>query len=170
MATLVNELDLPEITPDERSFEERHANKQTFPEGTWLARNLFGYTVWGYEDVTAILRDKRWHSAVGRLPEMMGVTDEQFLAGQKVSILSAEGDVHQRLRRLVAPAFSPRQTERLRPVMRSVINELVDRVAVAGRADYIVSADADLLTLRAVQGIPILDVPSFWGTQEGVAP
>jgi predicted nucleic acid-binding protein len=41
--------------------------------------------------------------------------------------------------------------------------------AVAGRADYIVSADADLLTLRAVQGIPILDAPGFWGTLEGVA-
>jgi len=41
--------------------------------------------------------------------------------------------------------------------------------AVAGRADYIVSADADLLTLRAVQEIPILNVPGFWGTLEGVA-
>ena len=37
--------------------------------------------------------------------------------------------------------------------------------AVAGRADYIVSADADLLTLRAVQGLPILDAPDFWGCQ-----
>jgi putative PIN family toxin of toxin-antitoxin system len=39
--------------------------------------------------------------------------------------------------------------------------------AVAGQADYIVSADADLLTLSAVQGIPILDVPDFWGRLEG---
>jgi predicted nucleic acid-binding protein len=35
--------------------------------------------------------------------------------------------------------------------------------AVAGRADYIVSADADLLTLSAIQGIPILDAPDFRG-------
>lgn len=34
--------------------------------------------------------------------------------------------------------------------------------AVAGRADYVVSADADLLTLGEVQGIPIVDVPTFW--------
>jgi predicted nucleic acid-binding protein len=40
--------------------------------------------------------------------------------------------------------------------------------AVAGRADYIVSADADLLTLSAVQGIPILSAPDFWGRLEGV--
>jgi len=41
--------------------------------------------------------------------------------------------------------------------------------AVAWRADWFVSADADLLTLRAVQRIRFLDVPGFWGTPEGVA-
>ena len=34
--------------------------------------------------------------------------------------------------------------------------------AVSGEADYVVSADADLLSLREVRGIPILDVPTFW--------
>jgi predicted nucleic acid-binding protein len=34
--------------------------------------------------------------------------------------------------------------------------------AVAGGADYLVSADADLLSLREVEGIPIVDVPTFW--------
>lgn len=135
MATLVHELDLPEIAPDAVTFEERHADKMQFAPDAWLARSPFGYNVWRYDDVTGILRDKRWHSAVSRLPAMMGVTDERFLARQNVSILSAEGDVHLRLRRLVAPAFSPRQTERLRPTMRNVINDLVDRVAPAGRAD-----------------------------------
>jgi uncharacterized protein len=39
--------------------------------------------------------------------------------------------------------------------------------AVAGSADYIVSADADLLILREVQTIPIVDAPTFW---EALAP
>ena len=34
--------------------------------------------------------------------------------------------------------------------------------AVAGAADYIVSADADLLVIGEVDGIPILDAPAFW--------
>ena len=34
--------------------------------------------------------------------------------------------------------------------------------AAAGGADYIVSADADLLSLRVVQDIPVLDVSTFW--------
>jgi hypothetical protein len=36
--------------------------------------------------------------------------------------------------------------------------------AVTGRADYIVSADADLLSLRQVQSIPIVNAPTFWQT------
>jgi len=34
--------------------------------------------------------------------------------------------------------------------------------AVAGGADYVVSADADLLSLGEVRGIPIVDAPAFW--------
>ncbi len=66
----------------------------------------------------------------------MGITNPAFLERQQVSILSAEGDVHTRLRRLVAPAFSPRAADRLRPFMGEVINGLVDDVAAAGRADF----------------------------------
>jgi len=33
--------------------------------------------------------------------------------------------------------------------------------AVSGAADYVVSADDDLLSLREVRGIPILDAPTF---------
>jgi uncharacterized protein len=34
--------------------------------------------------------------------------------------------------------------------------------AVAGAADYLVSADADLLSVGMIEEIPILDVPTFW--------
>ena len=109
-----------------------------FPRDAWLAHNMFGFAVWHYDDVTSILRDKRWHSATSRIPELMGVTDPRFLDRQQVNILSAEGDVHTRLRRLVAPAFSPRAADRLRPFMRQVVNDLVDKVSATGAADIAV--------------------------------
>ena len=34
--------------------------------------------------------------------------------------------------------------------------------AVAGSADYVVSADTDLLSLHEAHGIPIVDTPTFW--------
>jgi cytochrome P450 len=84
-----------------------------------------------------VLRDKRWHSAASLIAEMTGITDPEFLSRRRESILSAEGDVHVRLRRLVAPAFSPRSADRLRPFMREVMNSLVDPVAPLGRAEAV---------------------------------
>jgi cytochrome P450 len=136
MATLASELDLPEITLADGDYEARRALRHSLAADHWLVRNLFGYEVLRYEDATAVLRDKRWHSAVSRIPELMGITNKDFLERQQVSILSAEGDMHTRLRRLVAPAFSPRAADRLRPFMREVISGLVDKVADSGRADF----------------------------------
>lgn len=38
--------------------------------------------------------------------------------------------------------------------------------AVAAGADYLVSADEDLLMLQEVQGIPIVSAPVFWNLLE----
>ena len=136
MATLASDLDLPEISASDGTFDQRFARRMALDNDQWLVRNMFGYAVLHYDDVTAILRDKRWHSAVSRIPELMGITNPAFLERQQVSILSAEGDMHTRLRRLVAPAFSPRAADRLRPFMREVMSGLIDKVADAGRADF----------------------------------
>ncbi len=135
---MVSDLDLSEINPANGTFEERRDQVLAMDTDRWLLRGVFGYVVWHYDDVTAMLRDKRWHSASSRLPELFGVTDPRFLERQQVSILSAEGDVRTRLRRLVAPAFSPRAADRLRPFMREVLDGLIDPVAPAGRADIAV--------------------------------
>jgi cytochrome P450 len=138
MATSVFDLDLPLLAHrDEEDLEAQATALLEAAEQHWIARNLFGFTILRYEDAVAVLRDKRWHSASGRIPEMMGIDDPEFLARRRESILSAEGDVHTRLRRLVAPAFTPRAADRLRPFMREVVNGLVDPVAPTGRADIV---------------------------------
>lgn len=137
MSILASDLDLPEIPLDAGTFEQRQAFRQDLPDEAWLVRNLIGYGVLRYEDAVGVLRDKRWHSASGRIPELMGITRQDFLDRQRGGILSAEGDEHVRLRRLVAPAFNPRAADRLRPFMREVMNGLVDPVAVGGRADFV---------------------------------
>jgi len=137
MATPAAELDLPTIGFDDGTFDERMAARASLPDDVWLVRNLIGYGVLRYEDSVGILRDKRWHSASARIPELMGITRADFLARQQGSILSTEGDAHVRLRRLVAPAFTPRAADRLRPFMRQVMNDLIDPVAATGTADFV---------------------------------
>jgi cytochrome P450 len=103
----------------------------------WLARTEMGYSVMRLDDVTAILRDQRFHSALSVLPSMEGLDAERFPPSRRQSILTMEGDGHARLRRLVAPAFTPASANRLRPTMESVLDELVDAVAAHGTAEFV---------------------------------
>jgi cytochrome P450 len=121
----------------DQSRSDRHALLRDTAKDSWLARNEIGYTVLTYESVMGILRDKRWHSATGLVAQMQGISDDAFLGRRRVSILNAEGEVHVRLRRLVAPAFSPRSADRLRPFMRDVVNSLVDPFASTGNAEVV---------------------------------
>src|SRR4051812_13603927 len=136
MPTSVFEFDMPVLDLVDVPVEDAQRVMSDIAAEHWIARNPFGFTILRYEDVAAVLRDKRWHNAAAIIPEMMGITDEAFISRQGTSILSAEGDVHTRLRRLVAPAFSPRAADRLRPFMREVISGLIDNVADRGHADF----------------------------------
>jgi cytochrome P450 len=120
-----------------QSRTERQEQLRSTAKESWIARNEIGFSVLNYESVMGILRDKRWHSATGLVAQMQGIRDEDFGGRRRVSILNAEGDVHVRLRRLVAPAFSPRSADRLRPFMRDVINDLVDPIASKGQAEIV---------------------------------
>lgn len=136
----VTDLDLPVLPALDASVSiaEEDAMLAELAREHWIARSTFGYALLRYEDVRAVLRDKRWHSAAGRIAEMYGLADSDFGRRRRISILSAEGDEHTRLRRLVGQAFSPRSADRLRPFMRQVIDRLVDPVAPTGRADVAV--------------------------------
>jgi len=136
VATPVQELDIPSVNFDFADSEEHRAVLAKMASQTWIARGTFAYSVFSYEDCQAILRDKRWHNAASLATELMGVDDPRIKERRRESILSAEGDVHTRLRRLVAPAFSPRSADQLRPFMREIINSLVDDVAPQGHCDF----------------------------------
>ena len=138
MATLASDLSLPEIPVImDQSRTDRHQFLRDVASQSWLAKTEIGYSVLTYESVMGILRDKRWQSAVGFIAQLQGITNEAFMSRRRESILSAEGEVHVRLRRLVAPAFSPRSADRLRPFMRDVVNGLIDDVAQTGRAEVV---------------------------------
>ena len=138
MASPVSDLTLPAIPVlMDQSRSDRLALLRDTAKDSWLARNEIGYTVLTYESVMGILRDKRWHSATGLVAQMQGISDDAFLGRRRVSILNAEGEVHVRLRRLVAPAFSPRSADRLRPFMRDVVNSLIDPFASTGNAEVV---------------------------------
>ncbi|CAB4738613.1 unannotated protein [freshwater metagenome] len=135
MAISLSELDLPTVEFDFADAEEHRNALLALSKESWIAKGVFAYPIFRYEDCVAILRDKRWHSAAALAAEAFGVNDPRLKERRRESILSAEGEVHTRLRRLVAPSFSPRAADRLRPFMREVMNLLIDPVAKNGKCD-----------------------------------
>jgi cytochrome P450 len=165
MAVPVHELDRPSLEP--MSFTDRDQARAAIAaarEQHWLARGPFGYVVTRYPDVVGILRDRRFHSAVGLITQLQQVNDEKWLARRRrTSILSAEGDEHGRLRRLVAPAFTPRAADRLRPRMQEVIGSLLDAVTPTGRTELVgdVCEPYPIPIICALLGAPEQDWQSF---------
>ena len=125
---LVHELELPDYNPEGLDHEHRMALVRECRNAHWLAKTPLGFAVTRYADIVAVLRDRRFHSALSLIPQMQGIND-RVMEGRPKSILSMEGDEHARLRRLVAPAFTPAAANRLRPVMGAVIGELLDAAA-----------------------------------------
>ena len=138
MASLATDLQIPKVPfVMDQQRSDRHALLREIAKESWLARTDIGYSVLTYDAVMGILRDKRWHSATGMIAQLQGITDEAFLGRRQVSILNAEGEVHVRLRRLVAPAFSPRSADRLRPFMRETVNSLLNPFTASGKAEVV---------------------------------
>jgi cytochrome P450 len=136
-ATSAHDLALPMLETAELERSEALAAMRRAREEHWLARTPLGFMLTDYRDAVAVLRDRRFHSALSLLPQMAGVEPDGYMEGRRQSILSMEGDEHARVRRLVAPAFTPAAADRLRPVMRAVVSALVDEVVTAGRCEFV---------------------------------
>jgi cytochrome P450 len=129
------DLDLPALDTADLDRQEALVATRAARRDSWLARTPLGFSVLTHADAVAVLRDRRFHSALSQIPRMAGLEPDNALAQRRRSILSMEGDEHARLRRLVAPAFTPAAADRLRPVMRRVVGELVGQVAPTGRCE-----------------------------------
>jgi cytochrome P450 len=161
VANSILDLDLPTVDFLAPDYARRPLDQATL--GHWAARTPIGIALVTHEDVQFALRDPRFHQASQLLVDLQGVTDPEFLARRRRSILNAEGDEHTRLRKLVSRAFTPRAADRFRPLMRSVIDDLVDPVAAVGRCDFVadVSEPYPIPIICALLGAPAADLPLF---------
>src|SRR5918994_3045479 len=101
--------------------------------GVWLVTR--------YDDVVAVLKDERfakdWRSAmtpeqlaqIPSIPEVMKPLSE--------NMLDKDPPDHERLRRLVSKAFTPRLIERMRPRVQEIADALLDAVEEGGEMDLI---------------------------------
>ena len=137
MVMSVHDLDLPTVDIAGMEREDALSVLAEARQQHWLARSPLGYSISRREDCVSLLRDKRFHNALSLLRQINGLEPTEAEDEHRQSILAMEGADHARLRRLVAPAFTPQAADRLRPFMRQVVGDLVDAFAEPGRCEVV---------------------------------
>ncbi len=103
----------------------------------WLATSSFGFVVTQYKAVRALLAmEEHMRTPYDRMVDMMGARGTPWGRFQEAHILARSGVEHKRLRDILAPAFTPRQANLHRPLMREVIAKLLDEWAPKGSFDF----------------------------------
>lgn len=160
----VFDADLPTLTYDvtETPFEvlvRLRAAQQQSP----VVMGPVGPEVLSYEFARGILRDTRFVIPPGIHLTAQGVTSGPLWDKVVSSMMCKEGAEHHRLRSLVSRAFTPRATSHLQNTIDTVINNLFDRVADAGRCDVVadIARSYPVPIICALLGAPREDWADF---------
>lgn len=83
------------------------------------------------------MSDDRLHANFRRVVEWVGVTEGPLWEAMAASLLSMDGEPHRKARGSVAPAFTPRAVERVRPFHRRKAIDLVASLASSGGGEVV---------------------------------
>lgn len=160
----VDQLDLPFLelqSPD--YLEDPVAHVQAIRGDHRLARSDRGIEVLAYDWVNELLRDRRVlhirRAAAGGVQPPTVVAEFQ----ENGLLVSMEGEQHQRLKQMLLTGFSKDRVESVRPMIRDIADELIDRFADNGQCDAVddFSHHLSINSISRFIGVPAPDVPLF---------
>jgi cytochrome P450 len=106
-------------------------------EHDWYVPTNFGIAVLRYDEVSALLKDRRFIQGNARWPEQNGIHSGRFSGWWKQTLLSLEGEDHARLRRLLNPAFKQSVIAAMGPQFTALADALIDEFAPQGRVEFV---------------------------------
>jgi cytochrome P450 len=134
------ELDLPYLAVEEPDFAADPISRfaAAREQHPWLARCSIGFIITEAKALRELiaLHDMKMVMGFNDIVEIMGGTGTpwgDFIAG---TVQVQSGATHQRLRDALRSAFTPRQANRYRQVMRSEITRLLDEWVPKGAFDF----------------------------------
>lgn len=155
---LVADAETPKETRDAQLQEILEVSNQS-----WVARSLLGYTVMRDEDVRAVLRDKRWASALHTLQSMRPGSDAKVTEHRANTLSAMDGENHMRIRRIIGSAVSPAAAERYSQMAYSRAVDLLKKTMASDDLD-IVRNFCDIYPMHVLCeaiGIPEEDFDTF---------
>jgi cytochrome P450 len=138
MCPSVFEANLPQLAyVDAQSPEEAHRRIREVRAIAPIAMGLLGPEILSYDLVRSVLLDSRFGMPKGSFLAIQGVTSGPLTERFGRGLPSLDGAEHDRLRRLIAQAFTPRATARLNTMIAELINSIVDPLTAVGRCDVV---------------------------------
>lgn len=145
------------------------ADGHPWEQYAWLRANApvyrhpdpYGDFFWAltkHEDVQAVSRNPRIFSSYAR-GVMVEESDDAALGGQRQMMLSMDPPQHDRFRRLVSRAFTPKQAQLLRGRVDELSTAIVNEVAGRGTCDLVSDVAGRLPSglIAELMGIPPAD-------------
>jgi cytochrome P450 len=127
---------VPFLDVADPAFSVTSAEVRRAREAGWYARTNYGLAVLRYDQVSRLIRHPALRQGSRLWPAHHGITSGPFADWWSGWVLNLEGEAHQRLRRLLNPAFSRRIVEALRPRFGDLAGELVEEFAEPGRCEF----------------------------------
>lgn len=126
----------------------RHDPVHRNPDGSYFLTR--------YADIDAVYRDAERFSSEKKIDFKPAMGDTPLYEHHTTSLVFNDAPYHTRVRKLLAPAFTPRALRALRPAVEALVDGLLDRAEERGRFDLI----ADLAAAVPIQLIgDMLGVP-----------
>lgn len=143
--------------------EDIHSAHRRAREQSFAARTPMGLIFLDYPSVHFLLHDKRFRLQGNDALDLAGIRDGSLRRWFGQILSNKEGEPHARLRRLVSRAFTPRQVERLRPMMRATAQEFIDSLARRSRCEFVeaFAAPYPVRVIGALLGVPAADFARF---------
>jgi cytochrome P450 len=128
-----------------------------------IARSHRGVEVLSYAWVADLLNDNRFHTVDARHFAQKGAPERLLRFVEDGLLLSMTAERHDRVRRVLARAFTLRRVDEQRTLMRQVANARIDEFSPEGTVDLVdeFTDRYPMEVLCRVIGVPSADIPQF---------
>ena len=142
--------------------EVRHAGPAVYMEDP-----LTGVPYWvitRQEELDFVSKKPALFSSAERTAFPMEYDDEMVSGVHRNTIINMDPPIHQKVRRIVRNAFTPKAVESYEPKFREHARKIVDAVANRGECEFVeeVAAELPLIAILELLGIPLKDRKQFF--------
>lgn len=129
--------DVPFFNLADPAFDVTSEDVHRAREQGWFVRTNYGHAVLRYDEMNRFLKDRRFRQGNAQWPAQNGIHSGMFSDWWKQTLLSLEGEDHDRIRRLLRPAFGRKVIQGWVPSFQQLATELIDGFSERGRVEFI---------------------------------